>query len=142
MKTPSSVLQNLSLNVMKVKIFFNPLNINISDSCICSNLSCARISIGQEKDSIDASIALLREATTSSMHNVWDKKMLNLENELKDIEQEEDLDKILLNQLCGEIMDEVMDLEECSDDVLTNLGSKTSKKRYKKKLNKSGRTNQ
>jgi hypothetical protein len=76
------------------------------------------------------------------MHNVWDKKMLNLENELKDIEQEEDLDKILLNQLCGEIMDEVMDLEECSDDVLTNLGSKTSKKRYKKKLNKSGRTNQ
>jgi hypothetical protein len=62
--------------------------------------------------------------------------MLILENELNDIEQEEDLDKILLNQLCGELMDEVMDLEECSDDVLTSPGSKTSKKRYKKQLNK------
>jgi hypothetical protein len=40
--------------------------------------------------------------------------MLILEKELKDIELEEDLDKMLLNQLCGEIMDEVMDLGECS----------------------------
>jgi hypothetical protein len=32
-----------------------------------------------------------------------------LENELKDLYQEEELDKILLSQLCGEIMDEVMD---------------------------------
>jgi hypothetical protein len=32
-----------------------------------------------------------------------------LENELKDLYQEEELDKILLCQLCGEIMDEVMD---------------------------------
>jgi hypothetical protein len=87
-------------------------------------------------------IALLREATASSVYSVCDKKMLILENELKDIEQEEDLDKKNLNQLCGEIMDEVMDLGECSDDMLTTLGSKTSKKRYKKKLNKSGRTNQ
>jgi hypothetical protein len=38
-------------------------------------------------------IALLREATASSVHSVCDKKMLILENELKDIEQEEDLDK-------------------------------------------------
>jgi hypothetical protein len=83
---------------------------NISDSCICSNLSCVGISIGQEKDSIDASIAVLREATENSMPSVCNKKMLILESELKDIKQEEDLDKILLNQLCGELMDEVMDM--------------------------------
>jgi hypothetical protein len=45
-----------------------PLSINITDSCICSNLSCVGISIGQEKDSVDASIAILREATSSSVH--------------------------------------------------------------------------
>jgi hypothetical protein len=56
-----------------------------------------------------------------------DKKMLILEKELKDIELVEDLDKMLLNQLCGEIMDKVMDLGECSDDLLTTPGSKSSK---------------
>jgi hypothetical protein len=56
-----------------------------------------------------------------------DKKMLILEKELKDIELVEDLDKMLLNQLCGEIMDKVMDLGECFDDLLTTPGSKSSK---------------
>jgi hypothetical protein len=44
--------------------------------------------------------------------------MMVLENELKDFQQEEELDKILLNQLCSNLMEEVMDLEECNNNFL------------------------
>jgi hypothetical protein len=38
-----------------------------------------------------------------------DKKLLVLDHELKELEHEEELDKLLLNQLCNEMMEEVMD---------------------------------
>jgi hypothetical protein len=56
-----------------------------------------------------------------------------VETDTVEFEYEEDLDKSLLNQLCGEIMDEVMDLGECSDDELTTPSSKPCKKKFRKK---------
>jgi hypothetical protein len=44
--------------------------------------------------------------------NSCDKRTIVLENEF--LEFQEELDKIILNQLCGEIMEEVMDLGECT----------------------------
>jgi hypothetical protein len=62
-----------------------------------------------------------------------------LENELKDFQQEEELDKFLLNQLCSDLMEEVIDLEECNDNLLITSGSKTSKKKDKQKPKPSSR---
>jgi hypothetical protein len=65
--------------------------------------------------------------------NSCDKRTIVLENEFLEFKQEE-LDKIILNQLCGEIMKEIMDLWECTDDMLIAPGSKTSSKRERKIL--------
>jgi hypothetical protein len=70
---------------------------------------------------------------------VCDKKMMVLENELKDIQQEEELDKVLLNQLCSDLMEEVMDLEECNNDFLITSGSKTRNKKDRQKLKPSSK---
>jgi hypothetical protein len=64
---------------------------------------------------------------------VCDKKMMGLESELKDIHQEEELDKVLLNQLCSDLMEEVMDREECNNELLITSGPRTSNKKEKPK---------
>jgi hypothetical protein len=57
-----------------------------------------------------------------------DKKLLVLDHELKELEQEEELDKLLLNQLCNEMMEEVMDSGECNNELLISSGSRSRKK--------------
>jgi hypothetical protein len=98
------------------------LTLSISDSCIQTNLGGVGILIGQDRGSIDALVASLREATDSVHVNSCDRRTIVLENEFLEFKQEEELDKIILNQLCGEIMEEVMDLGECTDDTLIAPG--------------------
>jgi hypothetical protein len=107
--------------------------LSITDSFIQTNLGAVGILIGQNRGSIDASVVSLREAIDSVQVNSCDRRTTILENEFLEFKQEE-LDKIILNQLCGEIMEEVMYLGECTDDMLTAPGSKTSSKRERKIL--------
>jgi hypothetical protein len=116
------------------------LRINISDSIIHSNLGSVGIVIGQDKSIIDESLVTLREAAENIAlakidykSVVCDKKMMGLESELKDIHQEEELDKVLLNQLCSDLMEEVMDREECNNELFITSGPRTSNKKEKPK---------
>jgi hypothetical protein len=112
----------------------DPLNFNLSDLCIESNLCSVGISLGHGKCSINESISKLREAAAPSVEGSdYDKKTVSMDKELIDLEDDEELDKLLLNQLCCEIMEEVMDLGDCKDDLLITPGSKTRKKKYKHK---------
>ena len=59
------------------------------------------------------------------------KKTNVLEKEEKELAEEEELDKFILNHLCGEIMEEIMDLGNDQVDLIaskTKLKSKKSKK--------------
>jgi hypothetical protein len=72
----------------------DPLSLNISDSCIQINLSSVGIHLGQDNISMNASLqnlkgtAFVREGKILS-----DKKLLVLDHELKELEQEEELDE-------------------------------------------------
>jgi hypothetical protein len=54
-----------------------------------------------------------------------------LDEEEKNIEQEDEPDKLIINYLCSDIMEEVMDLGECKNDLLIVPGSTTRKRRFK-----------
>jgi hypothetical protein len=124
----------------------DPLRIIFSDSIIHSNLGSLGIVIGNDKSVIDESLVNLRKSAENiayknldSKSMVCDKKMMVLENELKDFQQEEELEKILLNQICSDLMEELMDLEECNNNLLITSDSKTSKKKDSQKLKPSSR---
>jgi hypothetical protein len=62
-----------------------------------------------------------------------------LDEEEKNIDQEEELDKLILNYLYSDIMEEVMDLRECKNDLLIVPSSTTRKKKIQiTKKTKSG----
>jgi hypothetical protein len=54
---------------------------------------------------------------------VCDKKLIVLENELKDIQQEEELDKVLLNQHCSDLMEEGIASTSAADLMKEGIGS-------------------
>jgi hypothetical protein len=54
---------------------------------------------------------------------VCDKKLIVLENGLKDIQQEEELDKVLLNQLCSDLMEEGIASTSAADLMKEGMGS-------------------
>jgi hypothetical protein len=106
-----------------------PLNFNLFDLCIESNLYSVGISLGHGKCSINESISNLREVAAPSVEGSdYDKKTVSMDKEMIYLEDDEELDKLLLNQLCCEITEEVMDLGDCKDDLLITSGSKTRKK--------------
>jgi hypothetical protein len=55
-----------------------------------------------------------------------------LDEELEDMEQEEKLDKLILQKLCSDTMEEVMDLGECNNDLLIVPCSTQKKGKAKK----------
>jgi hypothetical protein len=116
----------------------DPLSLNISDSCIQTNLSSVGIHLGQDSVNTNASLQKFKGAASVRDGKILsDKKLLVLEHELKELEQEEKLDKLLLNQLCSEIMEEVMDSGECNNELLIASSSRSRKKVSKNSKKKS-----
>jgi hypothetical protein len=76
----------------------------------------------------------MKHAASSSTKEIpcCDKKTLVLDKELEDMEQEEKLDKLILQNLCSDIMKEVMDLGECNNNFLIVPGSTQKKGKAKK----------
>jgi hypothetical protein len=86
--------------------------IHYSNEQVVHNLNALGISLGNSLDSVSSSISRVKELelkrletqpNTDRICHVFDKE------EREEMENEE-IDKLILNLLCGEIMDEVMDL--------------------------------
>jgi hypothetical protein len=126
-------LQSSRRSIMRVTIILT-LSVLLLPIYACKkHLGAVGITLGQDSCSIKASLTSLREAAIAVNTCTGDKKNRNLENELKELDQEEELDKILLSQLCGEIMEEVMDSGECNEDLLITPNSIPSSKKNSKK---------
>ncbi|TVU40757.1 hypothetical protein EJB05_14233, partial [Eragrostis curvula] len=88
---------------------------------------------GPDSVSVSGSVACLKNVELSRLNNVnWiDKKMKVIEKEEKELADEEELDKFILNHLCGEIMEEVMDLGNDQDDRIVPRPKPKSKNKVK-----------
>jgi hypothetical protein len=123
----------------------HPSFLPLSNDLVMSNLDVVGITLGLDKASIESSLANLRQAESDRVQckpkiNTLD-SLLELE-EKEEIENEE-VDKLILNSLCSEIMDEVMDMSsaypmDCKSTPMSKT-SPTSTTRAKKRKNKKGR---
>jgi hypothetical protein len=93
-------------------IFSSPMS-NLADDIIISNLDCIGISVGSDASSVSKSVAALKCTNRVKQNNLEeiDRKTRLLKQEERNMLEEEELDKILLNNICIEIMEEVMDRE-------------------------------
>jgi hypothetical protein len=123
----------------------HPSFLQLSNDLVMSKLDAVGITLGLDKASIESSLANLRQAETDRVQckpkvNTLD-SILELE-EKEEIENEE-VDKLILNSLCSEFMDEVMDMSsaypmDCKSTPMYKT-SPTSTTRAKKRKNKKGR---
>jgi hypothetical protein len=101
----------------------------LSNDMVLNNLGAVGIYLGQDQSSIDSSISNIKQLELERVQ--CDPKVDKLES-LFDLEEKEEIeneevDKLILNSLCSEIMDEVMELASAHPkDCNTTLGSKTS----------------
>ena len=118
----------MSHEIISISNYFE----NFSDELITSNYSSISISLGADVTSVKGSIDHLKKVELDRMFDlhVVDKKTNVLEKEEKELAEEEELDKFILNHLCGEIMEEVMDL---GNDQVDLIASKTKPKSKKSK---------
>jgi len=107
--------------------------INFSDELITSSYSSIGITLGSDFTSVKGWIAHLKKVESDRLHvlHVVDKKTNVLEIEENELADEVELDKLILNHLCGDIM-EVMDLGNDQFDLID------SKNKPKFKKNKKG----
>jgi hypothetical protein len=114
----------------------------LSNDVVMSNLGAVGFSLGQDQSSIASSVSNLRQV---EIDRVLCKpkidKIFDVE-EKEEIENEE-VDKLILNSLCSEIMEEVMDLgsaypKDCNTTPISKASS-TSTKRAKKRKNRKGK---
>jgi hypothetical protein len=85
---------------------------NFSKDDVISNLDAVGINLGHDYTTIDSSISNLRHV---KLDRLVCKPKVDLIEDIFDVEEEEEMgneevDKLILNSLCSEIMDEVMDL--------------------------------
>ena len=107
---------------------------SLPDEFIHSSFSSIGVSLGYDDTSISKSILELEELEGKMMHESRSKdwKSVLLDKEEKNMAEEEEIDKFILNRLCGEIMDEVMDASSDPNDLTVPL-SKTKHPDCKRK---------
>src|SRR6185312_433532 len=96
------------------------------DEYIRSSFSSIGINLGSDDTSIRNSVLNLKKVEENSMHESRsiDWKEAILDKEENNMAEEEEIDMFILNHLCGEIMDEVMDVSSDLNDFTVPL-SKT-----------------
>jgi hypothetical protein len=110
-----------------------------------SNLGVVGISLGQDQSSIASSLSNLRQV---EIDRVLCKPKIDKIDNIFDVEEKEEIEneevyKLILNSLCSEIMEEVMDLgsaypKDCNTTPISRASS-TSTKRAKKRKNRKGK---
>ena len=114
----------MSHEIISISNYFE----KFSDELITSNYSSIGISLGTGFTSVKGSIDHLKKIELDRMLDlhVVDKKTNVLEKKEKELAEEEELDKFILNHLCGEIMD-------LGNDQVDLIASKTKPKSKKSK---------
>jgi hypothetical protein len=101
---------------------------------VLNKLGAVGISLGQDKSSIVSSLKSLRPAELDRMSSKPNmNKVENIFDEEEEEMENEEADKLILNSLCSEIMDEVMDLgsaypKDCNTTPISKSSSITTKK--------------
>ena len=107
---------------------------SFSDEYIETSFSSIGIKIGSDDTSIRNSISNLKKVEEDKMHESHsiDWKLDILDKEEKIMAEDEEIDSFILNHLCVEIMDEVMDANSDLNDLIVPL-SKTKHPKSKGK---------
>jgi len=120
--------------------------LHFPDEYIRSSFSSIGINLGSDDTSIRNSVLNLKKVEENSMHESRsiDWKEAILDKEEKNMAEEEEIDMFILNHLCGEIMDEVMDVSSDLNDFTVPLsktkhhnskGKKVKERKVSKKPN-------
>jgi hypothetical protein len=114
-----------------------------SNDEVLNNLGAVGISLGHDEASIDPSSSFFRQVKLDS---AICKLKIDIVDDIFEVEEKEkfkneEVDKLILNSLCSEIMDEVMDLgsaypKDCNTTPMFNASSTTTKRVNKKKQGK------
>jgi hypothetical protein len=115
----------------------------LSNDEVVNNLGAVGISLGHDEASIDSSLSLFRQVELGrAMCQPKTNKVEEIfhEEEKEELENEE-VDKLILNSLCSEIMDEVIDLgsaypKDCNTTPMSKASSITKKSGSKNKHGK------
>jgi hypothetical protein len=87
-------------------------HVSYDNTSFIPNLENLGISDGNYESSTSQALIELSSAihACTGVNKIFDKKREVLELEEKELEDEEEVDKLLLQNICGEIMEEVMDV--------------------------------
>jgi hypothetical protein len=120
-----------------------PSSLLFSDANVLNNLGVVGILLGNDKFAISSSLLCL---INSEMDRISCQPNMNKVDCIFDLEEKEELeneevDKLILNSLCSEIMDEVMNLgsafpKDCNTTPIFKSSSTTTKRASKKKKSK------
>jgi hypothetical protein len=113
-----------------------PIHFSLADDLLAiSNLDNIGISLGLHNSSSLTSWASIKNSALGGMHEGFsvDLKERVIEKVENEALEEEEVDKLLLENICGEIMGEVMDLESDFDFILPRGRSKKKKVRKGKR---------
>lgn len=118
--------------------------INFSKTTIVSGLSNIGVSIGVDNKDIDDSIELIKQVEQSRLkeESKEDFKTVVFDNEEKDMANEDEVDRLILSNLCTDIMDEVLDMS--SEHLVvahTDHGRQSSLSKKGKRGNKHKKNN-
>jgi hypothetical protein len=86
--------------------------LQFSDDLVVDNLSAVGISLGDNVESIACSVDCVKEVELNRLHTTVDEDIISyvFDKEEKEQCEAKEVDKLILNSLCTDIMDEVMDL--------------------------------
>jgi hypothetical protein len=102
------VAHNLDFNKVKGNSnMIESLFIHLSNDFVTKNLQSIGILLGNCSNQINLSVKQIKEVEAKRAAEAKNKDMIS---EVFDEEENEEVDKLILNSLCSEIMDEVMDL--------------------------------
>jgi hypothetical protein len=102
------VAHNLDFNKVKGNSnMIESLFIHLSNDFVTKNLQSIGILLGNCSNQINLSVRQIKEVEAKRAAEAKNKDMIS---EVFDEEENEEVDKLILNSLCSEIMDEVMDL--------------------------------
>jgi len=110
--------------------------LNTAHNSIISNLSSIGFSLGNDKLSVHDAVISLRVDETIKVDDVLreDVKDRALEREEKEMAQEEELDRLILNHICSDIMDEVLD-GDAGGNLTASVSSQKSQEKKRKDKN-------
>lgn len=112
------------------------LFLHLPDDYISSSFNTIGINLGCDVTSTRKSVLDLKKIEESRMHETCslDGRTHILDREEKNMDEEDEVDTFILNHLCGEIMDEVMDARsDLNDFTVPPSKAKNHKSKSKKK---------